>query len=83
MAAVEPYLIAIILQVVARMRSTINATMGLHLANSLIQGTEDLPKAIMAKRAKQKRQATVMTTRKASLSIPGENNNQQIRQSCS
>jgi hypothetical protein len=70
MAAVEPYLIAIILQL-ARMRSPINATMGLHLANSLIQGT-DIAKAIMAKRAKQKRQATVMTTRQASLSIPGE-----------
>jgi hypothetical protein len=70
MAAVEPYLIAIILQL-ARMRSPINAAMSLHLANSLIQGT-DIAKANMVKRAKQKRQATVMTTRQASLSIPGD-----------
>jgi hypothetical protein len=37
------------------MRSPINATMGLHLANSMIQGT-DIAKAIMAKRALRKKQ---------------------------
>jgi hypothetical protein len=49
-AAVEAYLIAVILQL-ARMCSPINATMGLHLAaNSFIEGT-DIAKAIIAKRA--------------------------------
>ena len=54
MAVVEPYLIAVILQL-AQMRSPMNASMGLHLANSMIQGT-DIAKAIMAKRAKRKKQ---------------------------
>jgi hypothetical protein len=38
MAAVEPYLASMILQL-ANMRCPINATTGLHLANSMIQGT--------------------------------------------
>jgi hypothetical protein len=54
MAAVEPYLIAIILQL-AQMRSPIDAIMGLHLANSMIQG-KAIAKAIMATQAKQKKQ---------------------------
>jgi hypothetical protein len=53
MVAVEPYLIAVILQL-ARMRSPINATMGLHLANSMIQGM-DIEKAIIAMRGKRKK----------------------------
>jgi hypothetical protein len=57
MAAVEPYLIAVILQL-ARMRCPINATMGLHLANSMIEGT-DIAKAIMAMREKRKKQRTL------------------------
>ena len=39
MAAIEPYLVEVILQV-ARMRRPINATAGLHLANSMIKGTK-------------------------------------------
>ena len=38
MAAAEPYLVSVILQL-ANMRCPINAKTGLHLANSMIQGT--------------------------------------------
>jgi hypothetical protein len=38
MAVVEPYLASVILQL-ANMRCPINTTTGLHLANSMIQGT--------------------------------------------
>jgi hypothetical protein len=38
MASFEPYLVEVILQL-ARMRCPINATAGLHLANSMIEGT--------------------------------------------
>ena len=66
MAAAEPYLIAVILQL-TRMRNPINATTGLHLANSMIQGTE-IAKAIIAKRAKRKKQA-MRTIQDSTLSL--------------
>jgi hypothetical protein len=66
MAAAEPYLIAIILQL-ARMRNPINATTGLHLANFMIQGTE-IAKTIIAKRAKRKKQA-MRTIQDSALSL--------------
>jgi hypothetical protein len=60
MAAVEPYLIAVILQL-ARMRCPINVTMGLHLAYSMIEGTE-IAKAIIAMREKHRRKKQKTTT---------------------
>lgn len=64
MAAVEPYQVEVILQL-ARMRCPINPTTGLHLANSLIEGTE-LAKAIVAKR---RRKNTASTRDCVSLSL--------------
>jgi hypothetical protein len=66
MAAAEPYLIAVILQL-PRMRNPVNATTGLHHANSMIQGTE-IAKAIIAKWAKRKKQA-VSTIQDSTLSL--------------
>ena len=59
-------MIAVILQL-ARMRNPINATTGLHLANSMIQGTE-IAKAIIAKRAKRQKQA-MRTIQDSTLSL--------------
>jgi hypothetical protein len=67
MAAVEPYLIAVILQL-AQMRCPINATMGLHLANSMIEGTV-IAKAIMEKREKHRKKQKSITMQESSSSL--------------
>ena len=51
MAAIEPYLIEVILQL-SRMRCPINASTGLYLANSMIEGSDLAKRIIAAKRKK-------------------------------
>jgi hypothetical protein len=51
MAAIEPHLIEVILQL-SRMRCPINASTGLYLANSMIEGSDLAKRIVAAKREK-------------------------------
>ena len=60
MAAVEPYVVEVILQL-ARWHCPICTSTGLYLANSMIDGTE-LARSIIAKRKPLKATTRIMTT---------------------